>query len=177
MIYGGKDHDRSAARLRRRRYRVFDEDIDIHDEGQVEWALGTRFQADTDMVVLTGMIGMTMGPSLQGRRTGAKAGFDCTKPFGRDGEIPLTRSAAKRFTGAPRFRSVEEALAAGAAFYADLVEGVGSKDGREVAAALDALRQQGRLVRDRDGRYALGRSQPGVTGIAGALYPDPNEGT
>src|SRR6267142_2649019 len=81
---------------------VFDEDIDISDDRQVEWALGTRFQADQDLVVLQGMMGMTMDPSLNGRRTGAKAGFDCTKPFGRDGEIPLTRSGAKVFKGPAR---------------------------------------------------------------------------
>jgi 2,5-furandicarboxylate decarboxylase 1 len=156
---------------------VFDEDIDIGDEGQVEWAVGTRFQADTDMVVLQGMMGMTMDPSLQGRRTGAKAGFDCTKPFGRAGEIPLMRSAARMFNEPARFQSVEEALAAGPMFYADIVAAIGSEDGREVAVALDALRREGRLARDRDGRYALGRSQPGVTGILGTLYPDPNEGT
>src|SRR6516162_8871112 len=54
----------------------FDEDIDIREEGQVAWAMGTRFQADEDIVVLQGMMGMTMDPSLNGRRTGAKAGFD-----------------------------------------------------------------------------------------------------
>jgi 2,5-furandicarboxylate decarboxylase 1 len=155
---------------------VFDEDIDIRDENQVEWAMGTRFQADEDLVVLQGMMGMTMDPSLQGRRTGAKAGFDCTKPFGRAGEIPLTRSAARRLGGPARFRSAAEALAAGPMFYAEVVEAIGSEDGREVAAALDALRQEGRLVRDRDGRYSLGTSQPGVTAILGALYRDPNEG-
>src|ERR1700692_4045214 len=69
---------------------VFDEDIDLHDDRQVDWALGTRFQADHDLVVLQGMLGMTMDPSLNGRRTGAKSGFDCTKPFGRDGQIPPT---------------------------------------------------------------------------------------
>src|SRR5580693_3084328 len=47
---------------------VFDEDIDIHDDRQVDWALGTRFQADQDLVVLQGMLGMTMDPSLNGRR-------------------------------------------------------------------------------------------------------------
>jgi 2,5-furandicarboxylate decarboxylase 1 len=155
---------------------VFDEDIDIRDDKEVEWAMGTRFQADEDLVVLQGMVGMTMDPSLQGRRTGAKAGFDCTKPFGRAGEIPLTRSAARQFGGRARFQSVSEALAAGRMFYAEIVEAIGSDDGREVAAALDALRQEGRLVRDRDGRYALGNSQPSVTGIEGTLYPDPNEG-
>ena len=78
---------------------VFDEDIDIHDERQVDWAMGTRFQADQDMVILQGMLGMTMDPSLNGRRTGAKSGFDCTKPFGRDGQIPLTRCAAQGLQG------------------------------------------------------------------------------
>jgi 2,5-furandicarboxylate decarboxylase 1 len=155
---------------------VFDDDIDIRDEGQVAWALGTRFQAGDDLVVLDGMLGMTMDPSLQGRRTGTKAGFDCTKPLGRGGDIPLTRAGAKVFTGPARFQSVEAALGQGPMFYTDIVEGVGSDDGREVAAALDRLREEGRLARDRDGRYLLGTSQPGVTGIVGQLYPDPNEG-
>jgi UbiD family decarboxylase len=155
---------------------VFDEDIDIRDDGQVEWALGTRFQADQDLVVLQGMLGMTMDPSLNGRRTGAKSGFDCTKPFGRDGQIPLTRCAAKVFKGHARYQNVEQALAASPMFYANIVEAVGSQDGREVACALDELRQAGRLSRDRDGRYYLGKAKPGSTGIVGELYPDPNEG-
>ena len=54
---------------------------------------------------------------------------------------------------------------------------IGSDDGREIACALDELRQAGRLGRDRDGRYHLVRSQPGVTHIVGSLYRDPNEGT
>src|SRR5262249_9170013 len=107
---------------------VFDEDIDAHDNEQVEWALGTRFQADQDLIVLQGMLGMTMDPSLNGRRTGAKTGFDCTKPFGRDGQIPLTRSAAKTFKGRARYQTVEQALAASPLFYADIVEAVGSQD-------------------------------------------------
>ena len=156
---------------------VFDDDIDIHDEGQVDWAMGTRFQADRDLMVLQGMMGMTMDPSLEGRRTGAKAGFDCTRPFGRAGEIPLTRSAAKLFGAPARFQTVEQALIAGPLFYAEIVEAVGSDDGREVACALDALRRRGRLARDRDGRYHMGVSKPGHTGIVGDLYHDPNEGT
>jgi 2,5-furandicarboxylate decarboxylase 1 len=157
---------------------VFDEDIDIHDELQVEWALGTRFQADTDMIILQGMMGMTMDPSLQGRRTGAKAGFDCTRPLGREGQIPLTRCAAKVFKSGPvRFKSVEEALQSGPLFYTQIVEALGSDDGREVAAALDKLRQEGKLGRDRDGRYHLATSKPGATAIVGQLYHDPNEGT
>ncbi len=155
---------------------VFDDDIDIHDDRQVDWALGTRFQADQDLVVLTGMLGMTMDPSLNGRRTGAKSGFDCTKPFGCDGQIPLTRSAAKIFKGPARYQNVEQALAAAPMFYADIVEAVGSDDGREIVCALDELRNAGRLGRDRDGRYHLHAAKAGLTGIVGELYHDPNEG-
>jgi hypothetical protein len=99
-----------------------------------------------------------------------------TKPFGRDGEIPLTRCAAKVFDRPARYQTVEQALASGPMFYADIVEETGSQDGREVACALDGLRQAGRLGRDRDGRYHLGSFSPGVTGIVGELYHDPNEG-
>jgi 2,5-furandicarboxylate decarboxylase 1 len=157
---------------------VFDEDIDLRDQKQVEWAMGTRFQADTDLIILQGMVGMTMDPSLEGRRTGAKAGFDCTRPTGRDGEIPLVRCAAKVFKGPAKFKNVEDALKSGPLFYSQVVEGVGSDDGREVALALDALRKQGKLGRDRDGRYHLvSKGTPGTTTIVGELYHDPNHGT
>jgi 3-polyprenyl-4-hydroxybenzoate decarboxylase len=156
---------------------VFDEDIDIHDDRQVDWAMGTRFQADQDLVILTGIMGMTMDPSLSGRRTGAKSGFDCTKPFGRDGQIPLTRCAARTFNGLARYQNVEQALAASPMFYADIIEALGSDDGREIACALDDLREVGKLGRDRDGRYFLTQAKPGSTGIIGQLYHDPNEGT
>ena len=105
------------------------------------------------------------------------AGFDCTRPFGRDSEILLTRCAAKVFKGPARFQTIEQALGAGPMFYGDIVEGLGSDDGREVACALDALRHAGRLGRDRDGRYHLTDSRPGMTGIVGEMYHDPNAGT
>src|SRR5438552_3639147 len=48
---------------------VFDEDIDIGDDRQVDWAFGTRFQADRDIMIFEGMLGMTLDPSLDSRRT------------------------------------------------------------------------------------------------------------
>jgi 2,5-furandicarboxylate decarboxylase 1 len=156
---------------------VFDEDIDIRNDAQTEWAFGTRFQADQDISMFQGIPGMSMDPSLQGRRAGAKAGFDCTRPFGRGHEIPFTRCAAKtQWSDTARFQTVEQALEAGPMFYAALVEAVGSKDGREVACALDELRQNGKLGRDRDGRYHLASSKSGLTAIVGELYHDPNDG-
>ncbi len=156
---------------------VFDEDIDIRDDRQVEWALGTRFQADRDIMVLEGMLGMPMDPSLEGRRSGAKVGFDCTRPLGRSQEIIYTRCAAKVVGGPARSQTVEQALEAGPLFYSHVVEAVGSSDGREVAVALDDLRNRGKLGRDTDGRYHLTTATPGTTGIVGELYHDPNEGT
>src|SRR5438552_6712249 len=85
---------------------VFDDDIDVFDDRQTEWAFGTRFQADQDIVVFQGLPGMTMDPSLDGRRTGAKTGFDCTRPLGREDQIPWTRCAAKVFAEGPRAMTV-----------------------------------------------------------------------
>jgi 3-polyprenyl-4-hydroxybenzoate decarboxylase len=164
--------------LRLKHVFVYDEDIDIRNDRECEWAFGTRFQADQDIVLVQGLLGMTMDPSLQGRRTGAKAGFDCTRPFGKAGQIPLTRCAAKAYNypAAPKFGSVEEALASGPMFYSAIVEALKSEDGREVATALDQLRQAGKLGRDRDGRYHLVKGTPGSTAIVGELYHDPNDG-
>jgi UbiD family decarboxylase len=166
-----------AAILRIKHIFVFDEDIDIRDERQVEWAFGTRFQGDQDIVMVGGMMGMPMDPSLDGRRTGAKVGFDCTRPFGKGDQIVHTRCAAKVFDGAARFQTVEQALEAGPMFYTHLVEAVGSSDGREVAVSIDELRRRGRLGRDGDGRYHLTEGTPGLTASVGDLYHDPNQGT
>lgn len=74
---------------------VVDTDVDVHDPQQVEWAIATRFQADRDLVVVSGAQGSVLDPSttvgwetsdgtpppmyLQG--IGAKMGFDATKPM------------------------------------------------------------------------------------------------
>lgn len=58
---------------------VFDEDVDIFDEKEVLLALATRFQADKDLLIVTGVQGPSLDPSADGE-IGTKAGFDCTKP-------------------------------------------------------------------------------------------------
>jgi 2,5-furandicarboxylate decarboxylase 1 len=156
---------------------VYDEDINIRNDRECEWAMGTRFQADKDIITINGMMGMPMDPSLEGRRTGAKVGFDCTRPFGRGHEIIHMRCAAKNFTGPARFQTVEQALESGPLFYSHVVEAVGSSDGREVAAEIDRLREQGRIGRDKDGRYALVTDgTKGYTAQVGEWYHDPNHG-
>jgi len=65
---------------------VVDDDINVHDPVQVEWAIATRFQANRDLVVLTDQPGSSLDPSAthapgQKART-AKMGLDATIPWG-----------------------------------------------------------------------------------------------
>jgi 2,5-furandicarboxylate decarboxylase 1 len=80
---------------------VVDDDVDVHDPLQVEWAVATRFQADRDLVVITGAQGSVLDPSttvgtegpndvvapahLQG--ISAKMGLDATKPVSYSGHV------------------------------------------------------------------------------------------
>jgi UbiD family decarboxylase len=61
---------------------VFDEDIDVHDDRQVDWALGTRFQADQDLVILEGIMGMPMDPRSTAGGRGPKRVSTARGPSG-----------------------------------------------------------------------------------------------
>jgi hypothetical protein len=52
-----------------------------------------------------------------------------------------------------RFPSIEAALADGPKFFEELMAATGSRDGREIVRALEALRGKTALDRDADGRY------------------------
>ncbi len=133
---------------------VVDDDIDVFSDDQIDWALSTRYQADKDTVIASGFRAVPLDPSLQGNRAGAKAGFDCTKPFGKANSfeftipIPPVLPQRKRAT-------VEEALTAGPATYLDLMAAMGTRDGRELLPIIDKLYESGRLGRLDDGRYVL----------------------
>jgi UbiD family decarboxylase len=131
---------------------VVDDDVDIASDEQMEWALATRFQASRDLVVLSGMRAMPLDPSLAGERTGSKAGFDLTLPFGARRGIETVMPEPPRYDG-KRFASVREALVEGAKFFVELMAARGSRDGREIVRELEALRADGGLVRDDEGRY------------------------
>lgn len=73
---------------------VVDDDVEVHDPRQVEWAVATRFQADRDLVIIQGAQGSVLDPSttvgqdfgpgvappahMQG--LSAKMGLDATRP-------------------------------------------------------------------------------------------------
>lgn len=58
---------------------VVDDDVNIYDMKEVQWALATRFQADRDLLLLTGLKGYVIDPSLGPDGVTAKLGFDATK--------------------------------------------------------------------------------------------------
>jgi len=78
-----------------------DEDVDVHDPQQVEWAVATRFQADRDLVVVAGAQGSVLDPSTTVGTAGpngepppvhmqgisAKMGLDATKPVSFHGHV------------------------------------------------------------------------------------------
>jgi len=139
---------------------VVDDDVDVFSDEQVDWAFATRFQADRDLVVASGFRAVPLDPSLQGSRTGAKAGFDCTKPLGKDSEFAFTVPVAPVLPQAPR-RTVEAVLAEGPATYLDLMAALGTRDGREILPILERLYAAGKLGRLEDGRYVLSSPPPG----------------
>ena len=81
---------------------VVDEDVDIHNPAEVEWAVATRFQADRDLVIVPESQGSKLDPSNRDG-VGAKMGLDATKPLAAP---EMTSSAstcrARRRSTSPR---------------------------------------------------------------------------
>lgn len=79
---------------------VYDEDVDIRNPHERDWALAHRFMADRDLLVIPNMMGMVIDPLAQGKagaparlgvydgnpeiplNTRAFMGVDCTVPLG-----------------------------------------------------------------------------------------------
>jgi 2,5-furandicarboxylate decarboxylase 1 len=62
---------------------VVDEDVDVHDPTAVEWAVATRFQAASDLVVVPRAQGSRLDPSAEDGLVD-KMGLDATKPIKAD---------------------------------------------------------------------------------------------
>ena len=133
---------------------LVDADIDVFSDHEMEWALSTRFQADRDLVVQGNFRAVPVDPSLEGGRTGAKAGFDLTVPFGKVGTMAYTVPTPPE-AGTARFQTVRAALESEPMHFGALMAALGSTDGREIVHALDELRSGGDLDRRDDGAYAL----------------------
>ena len=66
---------------------VVDDDIDISDPNEIEWAISTRVQADKDVLIFKNQKGSSLDPSAinePGKKAmTTKAGVDATIPFGK----------------------------------------------------------------------------------------------
>ncbi|HTI84940.1 MAG TPA: UbiD family decarboxylase [Acetobacteraceae bacterium] len=78
-----------ASSQRPKKVVVVDPDIDVRDPDQVEWAITFRTQPARDIIIIDGLPGGTLDPSIDGslplnRRVGSAMGIDATFPFGED---------------------------------------------------------------------------------------------
>lgn len=59
---------------------IVDDDVDVRDARDVEWAIATRVQADEDLVIIPGLRGRSIDPSQKPGLITAKLGIDATVP-------------------------------------------------------------------------------------------------
>ncbi len=134
---------------------VTDDDVDVFSDEDVEWAMATRFHAERDMIVESGFPAFYMEPLPDEGGTVTKAGFDFTEPYGREDKIDNWIAIAPTLVPAPRFQNVQQALESGPLFFSQIMEAMGSDDGREISIELHALRERGILDRLHNGEWTL----------------------
>ncbi len=164
---------------------VVDDDIDVNDPMDVEWAIATRVQGDRDIMIVTNARAKPLDPSLpQGAGvvpTGTKVGIDATIPEG----IPREHYERITYAYADKARiddyvngkadqagetGDENAVAALAAkildtiakaplYYTDIAERFSAYDFRTVARAIGHLHATEKLWQDPRGRMCVRGSE------------------
>ena len=66
---------------------IVDEDINIYDPSDVEYAFATRVRADRDIMIITGVRGSSLDPCRIGDGLNVKAGVDATMPLGQEDDF------------------------------------------------------------------------------------------
>jgi 2,5-furandicarboxylate decarboxylase 1 len=135
---------------------VVDSDIDVRDDAEVEWALSTRFRADRDLMVADGFPGFYSDPTISAEGTLAKVGFDATAGLPGD-SMEEWRPTPPQVSRERRAGSVREALQDGPLYFREIMDALGSDDGREVALELDELREEGALTRGPNWQWQLAK--------------------
>ena len=59
---------------------VVDDDVDIRNPSDIEWAMATRLDAKNGIVTVDNVFGHGLNPSFP-NYLGTKVGFDCCRPF------------------------------------------------------------------------------------------------
>src|SRR5215470_4259834 len=166
---------------------VVDEDIDVFDATDVEWAIATRVQADRDVLIISDARAKPLDPSLAVTApgvvpTGAKVGIDATIGEG----IPRERFERIAYAYAdrakigdyakgkadrqPQTAGHDEPLVARLAaeivraietmpkYYQEVAEQFGGYEFNAVARAIGRLHAEGKLWQDPRGRLCLRQS-------------------
>jgi 2,5-furandicarboxylate decarboxylase 1 len=164
---------------------VVDDDIDVNDPAEVEWAIATRVQGDRDVMIVSNARAKPLDPSLpQGYGvvpTGAKVGIDATIPEGipREYYERITYAYADRAkiadyvkgkadtVGKAGDEAAVEALAAdilatiaqAPLYYSDVAEKFAAFDFRTIARAIGRLHATEKLWQDPRGRLCVRGSE------------------
>ncbi len=133
---------------------IVDDDIDVHSEEAMEWAFATRFRVDRDVISETGHFALSMDPTSEAGQM-IKAGFDLTREFGLPDTIANRESRTPHLKPQARFQTVRQALETRPMYFIELMETIGTDDGREIAVELDQLYQQGIIGRGSNGEWCL----------------------
>lgn len=163
---------------------VVDEDIDVFDPTDVEWAIATRVQGDKDVIIIPGARAKPLDPSLPVTPpgvvpTGAKVGIDATigegippERFERIAYAYAERAKIADYVkgkadAAPKAAGHDEKLAAQLAgrilklieaepkYYQEIAEHFGEYEFQAVARALGKLHADEKLWQDARGRLCL----------------------
>jgi 2,5-furandicarboxylate decarboxylase 1 len=160
---------------------VVDDDIDVFDPTEVEWAIATRVQGDRDVMIVTNARAKPLDPSLpQGFGvvpTGAKVGIDATIPEGiprehyerityayaeraKIGDYAKGKADAPGEAGDARAvtvlaEKIHAAIEEEPLYYTDIAERFAAYNFRTIAQALGQLHAGEKLWQDARGRMCV----------------------
>jgi 2,5-furandicarboxylate decarboxylase 1 len=160
---------------------IVDDDIDVNDPNEVEWAIATRVQADKDVFIVPGARAKPLDPSLlQGAGVvplGAKVGIDATIPehipkehYERityayadtakvDDYVKGKKDAIGKSGDEKEVASLAEKILAAIdkepLYYTDIAERFSEYDFRTVARALGHLHETEKLWQDPRGKMCV----------------------
>ena len=163
---------------------IVDDDIDVFDPTDVEWAVATRVQADRDVIVVSNARSKPLDPSLPPTNgkipTTAKMGIDATIPenvprnrynrivyFNQDkvnlkDYLGVAAESEKASTNGKPGEPVDDiadkilvTLGKSHCFFPDLLALFPKAGYRTVATAVGQLHQQGKIVQDGEGKYQV----------------------
>ena len=155
---------------------VTDDDVDIFNQEELEWALAYRVQADKDVIVVQDARGKHLDPSTRSWElpngelpTSARIGIDATIPE----RVPVYKYEHQEYPYLEKARAnslpthnekitqeevvgrIKERLRQEPAFFSEIVSFLEGASYQEVLRAWGLVRQTTKLDRDKEGRYCL----------------------